>query len=502
MSSQNKLGSLALHLSELTGDDIQVDTNIRDPNIAGMTANSHAVEPGFLFVALPGSHFDGRDFIEDAIARGAVAILAPPGTSLPPMKSSVPLLTTHEPRRRLAILAARFYGEQPKWAAAVTGTNGKTSVAWFTQQIWKELGHQVAAMGTLGVTSSNAPKLLGSNLTTADPVTLHCDLKLLANNGIDHIVIEASSHGLEQARLDGVKFAAGAFTNLSHDHLDYHLTMDTYRAAKLRLFDTVLPADATAVVNADSDDYEKFSSVVHARGLKLIAYGRKANEIRLDRLHALPHGQRLGLTIFGRTYDVTLPLPGAFQASNLLCALGLAIGSGDTADSVVEVLPNLESPPGRLELVACRENGATIYVDYAHNPDALATVLGALRAHASARLAVLFGCGGDRDREKRPRMGAIAKDLADLIVVSDDNPRNEHGPTIRREIMANCPGATEIADRAEAIYYAISKLQPHDVLLIAGKGHETGQIVGDQISPFDDAEVARAAVDELDSKVC
>jgi UDP-N-acetylmuramoyl-L-alanyl-D-glutamate--2,6-diaminopimelate ligase len=505
MSSPKKLGSVALHLSELTGDDMQVDLSTRDPDIAGMTANSQAVEPGFLFAALPGNRVDGRDFIADALARGAVAVLAPPGTALPPGPSSgdmpVPLLTSPEPRRQLALLAARFYGEQPKIAAAVTGTNGKTSVAWFTRRIWEALGHQPAAMGTLGVTASSVPDADGGGLTTADPVTLHRDLKLLAENGIDHIVIEASSHGLEQARLDGVRFAAGAFTNLSRDHLDYHKTMESYRAAKLRLFDSVLPPDATAVLNADADDYAFFSSAAQARGLRLIAYGRTAQEIRIDRIEPLPAGQRLGITLFGRHHEITLKVPGAFQARNALCALGLAIACGEDAEAALAILPTLDSPPGRLELVANRANGAAIYVDYAHTPDALASVLGALRAHAAGRLAVVFGCGGDRDKGKRPQMGAIARDLADIIIVSDDNPRTEAAATIRREILASCPEAAEIGDRAEAIHHAISLLAPDDVLVIAGKGHESGQIVGNQMLPFDDAEIARTVVAATDGKV-
>jgi UDP-N-acetylmuramoyl-L-alanyl-D-glutamate--2,6-diaminopimelate ligase len=500
MSSQKKLGSVALHLSELTGADMQVDLSTRDPDIAGMTANSQAVEPGFLFAALPGNRADGRDFIADALARGAVAVLAPTGTALPQGGAAIPLLTAADPRRQLALLAARFYGGQPRIAAAVTGTNGKTSVAWFTGQIWEALGHHPAAMGTLGVTTTTAADSTGSGLTTADPVTLQRDLKLLADNGIDHIVIEASSHGLEQARLDGVQFAAGAFTNLSRDHLDYHKTMDAYRAAKLRLFDSVLPSDATAVLNADSEDYPFFFSAAQARGLRLIAYGRTAAEIRIDKIEPLPAGQRLGITLFGDHHEITLQIPGAFQARNALCALGLAIACGDDPETALAILPSLNSPPGRLELVARRANGAAIYVDYAHTPDALASVLGALRAHASGRLGVLFGCGGDRDKGKRPQMGAIANDLADFTVVTDDNPRSEAAATIRREIMASCPNATEIGDRADAIHHAVSLLAPGDILVIAGKGHETGQIVREQILPFDDAQVSRAVVHAMDGK--
>lgn len=449
---------------------MQIETKTLDPEIAGMTANSRAVEPGFLFAALPGTQVDGRDYIADALAKGAVAVLAPPGTALPPSDQDVALLTAQNPRRRLALLAARFFGDQPAVAAAVTGTNGKTSVAWFTRRIWEALGHQPAAMGTLGVSVDSAPGMAGAGLTTADPVSLHRDLRLLADNGIDHIVIEASSHGLEQSRLDGVRFAAGAFTNLSRDHLDYHRTMDSYRAAKLRLFDSVLPPDATAVLNADSEDYAFFSSVARARGLRLIDYGRAAREIRIDGIEPFAAGQRLRLSLFGKPHEITLPLPGAFQARNALCALGLAISCGDDPEAALGVLPSLDSPPGRLELVATRANGATVYVDYAHTPDALASVLGAMRPHTAGRLVVVFGCGGDRDRGKRPQMGAIARDLSDASIVTDDNPRSEDPSLIRAEILTACPDALEIGDRAEAIHSAISSLGPDDILVIAGKG--------------------------------
>lgn len=479
---------------------MQVETNTRDPDIAGLTANSRAVKPGFLFAALPGTQADGRDFIADALAKGAVAVLAPSGTTLPAADRDVPLLTTENPRRRLALLAARFFGDQPNVAAAVTGTNGKTSVAWFTRRIWEALGHQPAAMGTLGVSADTVPDTVGGGLTTADPISLHRDLRLLADNGIDHIVIEASSHGLEQSRLDGVRFAAGAFTNLSRDHLDYHKTMDSYRAAKLRLFDSVLPADAAAVLNADSEDYPFFSSVARARGLRLIDYGRAAHEIRIDGIEPFAAGQNLRLSLFGRRHEITLPLPGAFQARNALCALGLAISCGDDPEAALGILPSLDSPPGRLELVATRSNGAAVYVDYAHTPDALASVLGAMRPHTTGRLVVVFGCGGDRDRGKRPQMGAIARDLSDAPIVTDDNPRGEDAASIRGEILTACPDATEIGDRAEAIHHAIASLDPNDVLVIAGKGHETGQIIGDRVLPFNDAQVAQAAVDALDGK--
>ncbi|NKB20197.1 MAG: UDP-N-acetylmuramoyl-L-alanyl-D-glutamate--2,6-diaminopimelate ligase [Alphaproteobacteria bacterium] len=468
-----------------------------DPDIAGLTADSRAVKPGYLFAALPGSQSDGRDFITDALARGAAAILAPTGTDLPPQANEIPVIDVDNPRRSLSLFAGRYFGSQPRIAAAVTGTNGKTSVAWFTHHIWKRLGYRAAAVGTLGVTTAETDSGRGAGLTTADPVTLHRELKALADDGVGHIVLEASSHGLEQSRLDGVHLAAGAFTNLSRDHLDHHGTMDNYRAAKLRLFDSVLPDDATAVLNADSDDFPIFSSIARARGLRIIGYGRAAAEIRIERIEAKPDGQLLSIKVLDKHYEVDLALPGVFQARNALCALGLAIACGDDVDDVIALLPELESPPGRLELIGHTPNGAPIYVDYAHTPDALGTLLAALRPHTAGKLSIVFGCGGDRDRGKRPQMGAIARDLADRIYITDDNPRSEDATTIRSEIIASCPDAAEISDRAEAIHQAASDLAPNDVLVIAGKGHETGQIIGDQILPFEDGAITRAVIDSM-----
>ncbi len=476
---------------------MHADIMTSDPEIRGLSADSRNIKPGYLFAALPGERVDGRDFIADALARGAAAILAPSGTALPP-QTTAGLVTGDDARRGLALLAARFYGAQPRIAAAVTGTNGKTSVAWFTRRIWERLGHCAAAMGTLGVSDPGGTQ--GAGLTTADPVTLHGNLRALADDGIDHVVIEASSHGIEQRRLDGVRLAAGAFTNLTRDHLDYHHTMDAYRAAKLRLFDAVLPPDSAAVLNADADDYPFFFAVAQARKLRVIAYGRTAEQIRIDRIEPKAGGQRLDITLFGRSRTIDLPLPGGFQARNALCALGLAVACGDDADDAAAALEQLDSPPGRLELVGRRANGAAVYVDYAHTPDALATVLAALRPHTVGRLVALFGCGGDRDRGKRPQMGAIARDLADLAIVTDDNPRSEDAAAIRAEIMAGCQDATEIGDRAEAIHHATAALMPDDVLVIAGKGHETGQIVGDRVLAFDDAAVAAAAIAALDGR--
>lgn len=469
-----------------------------DPEIAGLTADSRTVSPGYLFAALPGSNLDGRAFIADAIAKGAVAVLAPPGTDLggEPSPRRVAIVTDDNPRRLLALMAARFFGAQPRIAAAVTGTNGKTSVAWFTRQIWTALGHRSASIGTLGIVGPDGKPR--PSLTTPDPVALHWELKNLSGAAVDHLVLEASSHGIEQCRLDGVALTAGAFTNLTHDHLDYHGSLDAYRAAKLRLFDTLLPTDGVSVLNADSDAFEAFAEVSRARGMKVLSYGLRAGDFRIEAIRPRPDGQTVSASIFGTRREIRLPLPGGFQVANVLCALGLVVACGDDPSDALEVLSGLSPVPGRIELVAKRGNGAAIYVDYAHTPDALDSVLNALRPHAAARLVVVFGCGGDRDRGKRPMMGEIAARLADVAIVTDDNPRGEEPAAIRREILAACPAAMEIGDRAEAVRAAASILEPGDVLVVAGKGHETGQIIGDAVRPFDDAVCAREAVAEID----
>ena len=492
-----------MRLSEILHGVSHASLPAADPEIAGLTADSRAVGPGFLFAALPGSRLDGRDFIGDAVARGAVAVLAPPGTALPSgaAEGAVRLVPADNPRRSFALLASLFFNAQPQIAAAVTGTNGKTSVAWFTQQIWAALGHTAAAMGTLGITPDAAGAVAGDAapaLTTADPVALHRCLARLAGGGIDHLVLEASSHGLEQFRLDGVALKAGAFTNVSRDHLDYHGTMESYRAAKLRLFEVLLPRDAAAVLNADAEDFAAFHAAATGGGRRIITYGRGAADIRVERTTPGAAGQTLALSLFGRDHVIELPLVGGFQVANALCALGLAIACGDDAEAALPALGALRGAPGRIELSAQRRNGAPVYVDYAHTPDALANVLAALRPHAARRLVVVFGCGGDRDAGKRPEMGRIAGALADTVIVTDDNPRSEDAAAIRSQILAACPDAIEIGDRAEAIYAGAVELEDGDILVIAGKGHETGQIVAGETLPFVDAEVARAAVAAID----
>jgi UDP-N-acetylmuramoyl-L-alanyl-D-glutamate--2,6-diaminopimelate ligase len=462
--------------------------------IRGLTADSRAVEPGFLFAALPGSRADGRDFIADALKRGAIAVLAPNGTARPAGYADVTLIEDENPRRRLAKMAARFYERQPATIAAVTGTSGKTSVAAFTRQLWTLLGNRAASLGTLGIVTPEGVR--PGALTTPDPVLLHRDLAALADAGIDHLAIEASSHGLEQYRLDGLKLRAAAFTNLSRDHLDYHPDMAAYFKAKRRLFCSLLPAGGVAVLNADAPEYETLRDLCRACAQRIIAYGRIGADLTL--LDATPHGtgQQLKLHIEGRAVDIDFPVAGAFQAMNLLAAIGLVMADGVDVARVLPLIGKLQGVHGRMELVAHHRNGAPIYVDYAHKPHALETVLTALRPHSRGRLIVVFGCGGDRDRGKRSEMGAIATRLADVTIVTDDNPRSEKPAAIRAEILAAAPGAIEIGDRAEAIRRAVAMLGPNDLLAIAGKGHETGQTIAGKTHPFDDSAVARAAVAE------
>ncbi|MBF0393333.1 MAG: UDP-N-acetylmuramoyl-L-alanyl-D-glutamate--2,6-diaminopimelate ligase [Alphaproteobacteria bacterium] len=465
-----------------------------DPEINGLTADSRAVGPNFLFAALPGSRSDGRDHVEAAIKAGAVAVLAPPGFTRP----GIVVIQDPLPRRAFALAAARFFGRQPATIAAVTGTNGKTSVVTFTRQIWTRLGLRAASLGTLGVVGPAGWARGG--LTTPDPVALHKGLAELAAAGIDHAAIEASSHGLDQFRLDGVRLRAAAFTNLTRDHLDYHADMEAYLAAKLRLFGDLLPEGAGAVVNSDAPDAGRVLGFCHARRLKALTFG-EAPEADLRIVEAIPAGggQDLSLVLMGRPVSLHLPLAGAFQASNALCALGLVLACGGDPIAAAAALETLEGVPGRLEKVAERSNGAPVFVDYAHTPDALETVLKALRPHAARRLAVVFGCGGDRDPGKRPPMGRIAAELADRVIVTDDNPRGEEPASIRRQILDACPGAREIGDRGRAIALAVAELEAGDVLVLAGKGHETGQTAKGVTTPFDDAQVARDAVKAVES---
>ncbi len=470
-----------------------------DLNIAGLTCDSRKVQPGFLFAALPGTNADGRAFIPQALQSGAAAILALPGACLPET-ATARLIEDENPRRRFALMAAVFYGAQPATMAAVTGTNGKTSTADFARQIWIGLGHKAASIGTLGIVAPGWDNQGG--LTTPDPETLHANLKALADLGVDHACIEASSHGLSQYRLDGVALKAAAFTNLTRDHLDYHGDMDSYGRAKQRLFAEMLPDDGVAVINADQPQSQDFIAIAAKRGLTVMTYGQNGKDIHLESATPLAHGQDLALEILGRKSHVLLPLAGTFQAWNALAALGLVIATGSDPSLALTQLGHLQGVPGRLQKVAERQSGASIYVDYAHTPDALETVLNALRPHVTnkGRLICLFGCGGDRDPGKRPQMGAIAQNLADVTFVTDDNPRSEDPTLIRRAILTTAPKAAEIADRGQAIRAAIAELKAGDVLVLAGKGHERGQIVGKTVLPFDDAEEAQKAVIEIEGR--
>jgi UDP-N-acetylmuramoyl-L-alanyl-D-glutamate--2,6-diaminopimelate ligase len=469
-----------------------VATRDHDPSLAqveilGLTADSRRVRSGYLFAALPGTRIDGTHFIPDAVARGAVAVLADPKTHI--ARPGVALVVDANPRRRLALMAARFYGRQPRTIAAVTGTSGKTSVAWFARQIWSGLGFKAASLGTLGLSADGFEAHAG--LTTPDPVELHKDLAELAQAGIDHLALEASSHGLDQYRLDGVEIGVAGFTNLGRDHLDYHPTISAYFAAKRRLFSDVMAPGGVAVLNADAPEFAELANVARAKRHRILSYGARGDDLRLEGVEAEAARQTIHFAAGGKRYDVSVPLVGAFQAHNLLCALGLVIGAGDDAAQAVAALAHIKGVPGRMQRVASLANGAAVFVDYAHKPEALETMLTALRPYAKGELVLVFGCGGDRDKGKRPEMGVIAHRLADRVIVTDDNPRNEDPAEIRRQILLGCPDAEEIGDRAAAIEAALRGLGPGDLLVIAGKGHETGQIFHDSVLPFDDAEVAR-----------
>jgi UDP-N-acetylmuramoyl-L-alanyl-D-glutamate--2,6-diaminopimelate ligase len=483
-----------LRLSELL-DDGNVRRTGEDVEIRGLTADSRAIKPGYLFAALNGLKARGADYIGDATRQGAVAVLTRHDVVIPSEVGELAHVTDDHPRRRLALMAARFYGTQPKTIAAVTGTNGKSSTVSFARQIWQLSGRPAASMGSLGVEADGARIELQH--TTPDPVALHRALAELARRGIDHVALEASSHGLDQHRLDGVTIRAAAFTNLTRDHFDYHGTAERYLEAKLRLFKELMGEGGVAVLNADVPEYEILSRVCRARGHRILSFGRKGRDLKLASSTPSGAGQRLRIEFGGMSHEIEIVLPGAFQASNLLAAIGLTLASGLTFEAVLNALPRVLGVQGRLQAIPGHPREALIFVDYAHTPDALATALTALRPYARARLVALFGCGGDRDRGKRPLMGEIAGRLADAVIVTDDNPRSEDPAAIRHEICAACPNAEEIGDRARAIHAAVRQLQSGDVLLIAGKGHERGQIVGDRTIPFDDADCALDAVRAL-----
>jgi UDP-N-acetylmuramoyl-L-alanyl-D-glutamate--2,6-diaminopimelate ligase len=481
-----------MKLRDLFSDDARMDSRAAALEIRGIAMDSRAVKSGDLFFALSGSKTDGARFVDAAIAAGAVAIA---GDHAPPGERAVPFVAVQNPRRALAFAAAKFFPRQPATIAAVTGTSGKTSVAAFARQIWLRLGHASASIGTIGLVSPK--RTIYGSLTTPDPVALHRQLDEIARDGVSHLALEASSHGLDQFRLDGVRIAAGGFTNLSRDHMDYHPDVAHYLAAKLRLFRDLVPPGGAAVISADHDCSQAVIDAARERKLLTMTVGLKGDGtgegIRLVGAEIDGLAQKLTLEHRGGRYAVRLPLVGEFQVENALVAAGLAIGTGSAPQAVFSALEHLEGAKGRLERVG-EHNGASIFVDYAHKPDALAKALQALRPYAKRKLVVVFGAGGDRDAGKRPLMGAIASDNADSVIVTDDNPRSENPQAIRAAILAEAKGAREIGDRTEAIRTAIAGLQSGDALLIAGKGHETGQIVGDKILPFSDHEAVISAL--------
>jgi UDP-N-acetylmuramoyl-L-alanyl-D-glutamate--2,6-diaminopimelate ligase len=457
-------------------------------DFTGLTSDSRKVEAGYLFAALPGSRTDGARFLSDAVARGARAVLARPEFAADAAALGVAFIADENPRLRLARMAAAFYGVQPDTVAAVTGTKGKSSIVAFLREIWTQLGKTAASLGTVGVVGPKGEAPLSH--TTPDPVEIHHLLAQLKRDGVEHLAIEASSHGLDQYRLDGVVVAGAGFTNITRDHMDYHATFQDYLAAKLRLFTEVVAEGGVAVVNSDAEHADAFIAVARKRGLTLLTVGETGESIKLASRHSKGDFQALTILHNGHAYQVLLPLAGAFQASNALVAAGLAIGLGEDAAKVFAALGRLKGAPGRMEKVAFSLTGAPIYVDYAHTPDSLEKVLKALRPHTQGKLHVMFGCGGDRDKGKRPLMGQIAAALADEVIVTDDNPRSENPAIIRKDILATVPNAHEIGDRAQAIRAGIAALQAGDVLVLAGKGHETGQYVGAEVRPFSDREEA------------
>src|SRR6056297_2312034 len=478
----------------------------RRADITGLAVDSRQVRDGTLFAALPGTRVHGAEFIQYALRMGAAAILTDTqGARIAAdvlAQSDPALIVAEDPRQTLAYTAALWFGAQPEIMVGVTGTNGKTSVASFCRQIWCELGHDAVNIGTTGVEGAHDAPLAH---TTPEPITLHRVLSECEAAGVTHAAMEASSHGLEQRRLDGVRLMAAGFTNFSQDHLDYHAGFDEYFAAKAGLFARVLPEDGIAVINVDDDKGPAMAEIACARGQDLITVGRAAgSDIHLQAQRFAPTGQDLRFDWKGRAHQVSLDLIGGFQAENVLLAAGLTIAAGADPERVFETLGHMKTVRGRMELAATRANGATVFVDYAHTPDAVATALKALRPHVMGRLVAIIGAGGDRDTAKRPLMGQAAVENADLVIITDDNPRSEDPASIRAAVMAGGADAggaelaRDVGDRAEAILRGVDMLGPGDALLICGKGHETGQIVGDDVFPFDDSEQASVAVAALD----
>lgn len=471
-----------MKLGQLVSD---ADPVFADRTVTGFAIDHRKIAPGTVFGAFEGAAFNGEDFIEAAVAAGAIAIVARPDA-----KVEGALHIAHDvPRRAFAQLAAQFFRPFPEQIAAVTGTNGKTSTAELTRQLWRMSGHHAASIGTLGITTASDQAATG--LTTPDIVTFLANMSGLAREGVTHAIFEASSHGLSQYRSEGVKVSVGAFTNLSRDHLDYHGTMDAYFEAKMRLFDEVVDADGSVVIWADDAWSDQAIARAKKRELRLITVGEKGKGIQLVSREPTQLGQTLELRIQGDVYKVKLPLIGAYQAANALVAAGIVMASGGDVESLLSHLARLQPVRGRLERAVITRSGAPVYVDYAHTPDGLRAAIAALRPHTKGKLITVFGAGGDRDTGKRPEMGAVAVADSDIVIVTDDNPRSEDPALIRADVMAGAPGAHEIGDRRYAIAFAIEHAEPDDIVLIAGKGHEQGQIIMGRVLPFDDVEVAR-----------
>ncbi|RWN00637.1 MAG: UDP-N-acetylmuramoyl-L-alanyl-D-glutamate--2,6-diaminopimelate ligase [Mesorhizobium sp.] len=481
-----------MYLKNLAGILPVEGTASPDLEVTGLSSDSRQVRPGVVFFALAGSKADGSTYAADAAGRGAAAIVAAKGNTISGL--SIPVLAIDDPRLALALSAARFFGKQPRTMVAVTGTSGKTSVAAFTRQIWEQAGFAAASIGTTGVVAPGRNEY--GSLTTPDPVALHELLKELAEAGVTHASMEASSHGLDQRRLDGVKLAAGGFTNLGRDHMDYHPTVEDYHRAKLRLFDTLLPKGAPAVIFADDPWSQPTVHAARAASLNVLTVGRHGEFLTLKRVEHERRRQRAEVEADGVLHEIDLPLAGDFQIANALVSAGLAISTGTSVDKALAALEKLKGAPGRLDLVGTTAAGAPVYVDYAHKPDALENVLTSVRPFTTGRVVVVFGCGGDRDRGKRPIMGEIATRLADVVIVTDDNPRTEIPETIRAAILAAAPGAIEIGDRRKAIHEAVAMLHAGDTLIVAGKGHEEGQTIGTETFHFSDHEEVREALQE------
>lgn len=474
--------------------DAPLPPDVAKRDVLGLSADSRTVQKDYVFFAVPGTKADGLAFVPQALERGASAIVA---EKAPSQDGNFAVILTNDTRAALSSAAARFYPRQPETIVAVTGTSGKTSIASFVRQIWLHLGYQAASLGTIGLVKPSGATY--GSLTTPDPISLHQTLDSIAGEGVTHLALEASSHGLDQKRLDGVRLSAGAFTNLSRDHLDYHATLEDYFAAKMRLFQTLLKPGQSAVIDADSDYAQRAIDCCEKRGLRVFSTGVNGQGLRLLESRAENFASILTIGFSNETISIKLSLIGAFQISNALVAAGLCIATGSPPKAVLTALEKLEGAPGRLELIG-QKNGAPVFVDYAHKPDALEKVLYTLRPYVENRLIVVFGCGGDRDQGKRPIMGEIGARLADICIVTDDNPRFEEPALIRTAILEGAKGPAkveEIGGRGAAIDHAVSLLQKGDILLIAGKGHETGQIIGDQVLPFSDRDRAIAALTDI-----